>query len=426
MTELTDAQKNEKYERVKELARIRQKKWYSLNKPKVLEKKKEEWKKLREDYLGVKRGNFQQNIEPEIQPIITQPPEPINEVITTTSTNKRATRSSVVVENKKPKPIKTKASKFTFAFILAKLPTFTNKDGEVISDATVKTYKQHLTSIQKINPDCNDFGACLQDYDKIYYEIENAKMSNGELYSTDTKKAFYQAIVKIIDSLKIFPATNPLRKKYTALFDLYKMKSAKENKVKQAEMVTKPYPVILAKVKEFYGENSKQYLLFSLYNEVTCRDDYGNMVIIKTEKEAKDNNRDNYIIVPANPNTKCSIILLNYKTDKKYGEVKIELSTHLSALVRDYIHNKGLQYKDCLLDRSALSNFVGNVFKKLKKEGVIPNKKVGAINYIRHSKISTELDGENINDLDKRIELFQKSFHSPITQLSYVYKLDEI
>ena len=43
----------------------------------------------------------------------------------------------------------------------------------------------------------------------------------------------------------------------------------------------------------------------------------------------------------------------------------------------------------------------------------------GGVNYIRHSVISTFING-NETDPAKRLELANKSFHSPITQIRYI------
>ena len=45
------------------------------------------------------------------------------------------------------------------------------------------------------------------------------------------------------------------------------------------------------------------------------------------------------------------------------------------------------------------------------------------VNLIRHSKISTELEGDKVLDLDKRRPLQKKTFHSLKTQLQYIRPL---
>ena len=56
-----------------------------------------------------------------------------------------------------------------------------------------------------------------------------------------------------------------------------------------------------------------------------------------------------------------------------------------------------------------------------KKIGIVSN---GAINYIRHSKISEELRNEI--DPIKRVNLSKMMGHSTITQLKYIRLLNEI
>ncbi len=83
---------------------------------------------------------------------------------------------------------------------------------------------------------------------------------------------------------------------------------------------------------------SKEYLIASLYNGITCRDDYGSMKIMRNIPY--DNGKDNILFYDKLKN--CYIILNTYKTSDMYGKKVRILSPELRTLLISYIERNRL------------------------------------------------------------------------------------
>ena len=75
-----------------------------------------------------------------------------------------------------------------------------------------------------------------------------------------------------------------------------------------------PFTDYKQKVLDKFGENSKEYLIVSMYDEVTCRDDLNLKIIQSNTDVIKDEN--NYLILPVDSRVNASNVLNNYKTGK--------------------------------------------------------------------------------------------------------------
>ena len=60
--------------------------------------------------------------------------------------------------------------------------------------------------------------------------------------------------------------------------------------------------------KKLVGEQSKQYLIALLYDQVPCRDNLGNLKIVDNMKETTANLKKNYIVIPRAP-TPSTVVL---------------------------------------------------------------------------------------------------------------------
>ena len=150
----------------------------------------------------------------------------------------------------------------------------------------------------------------------------------------------------------------------------------------------------------------KLFVLSPLYFEVTARDDYV-LDIVPAIKDA--NNSDvNYIVVTKKGN--LTLIINEYKTSAKYGQIKVKLSSALSKMIRNYMESENLTYSDYLFGDKNLSSFVS---KNNKKLGINDG-----TNYYRHMS-STDILKTN-PDANTRRLLAEKMAHSPITQLQYL------
>lgn len=113
----------------------------------------------------------------------------------------------------------------------------------------------------------------------------------------------------------------------------------------------------LEQVKGAFGEDSKEYLLISLYSELTCRDDFSQLLLTPTYKQSIC--KFNYLVVRRND--PCEAILNQYKTSKKYGPIRVTFSQDVSNRIKRYINNHDLQYGDYLFSNKKLSGFVSGI-----------------------------------------------------------------
>jgi hypothetical protein len=257
---------------------------------------------------------------------------------------------------------------------------------------------------------CPTLTKCLAGYDKIKKTIEEGLQKNGKPYSLNSKKSFFQAIVYVVDHLKV-PLTDAIKEKYRVLQQVYVGNSKKQtenNKTNPAHAVML-YSTYLGKIKAEFGDKSKQFLIASMYNEVTVRDDF-QLLIVSSEREITSDTQ-NYLVVPRIVKNNATFVIQSYKTSQKYGIIKQKVSTVLSKMLRDWINTNNLTNGNLLFQNKTLSDYVSTM-----------NKSVGAssgINYLRHSKISEILSRQVMSDEDK-IMFSRRMAHSPMTSLSYV------
>jgi hypothetical protein len=242
--------------------------------------------------------------------------------------------------------------------------------------------------------------------------LENADSNRGNVYAENSKKKFIQSALKAITLLKL-KVTSAAVKKYNEYFDKLKILSKNQSDVKAKTVAVENFNTYLAKVKDFFGATSKQYLLAKVYYEAPLRDNFGRLKVIATDKEANASDT-NYIKVPRSGHAR--VITNKYKTDKRYGVITIDLTSDLTKLLKEYIKNNDIRNGEGLFgDSNSLSDFTSKMNKSLGYQG--------GVTLFRNMKISTELDGAGINDADKRLELSKKMGHAPVTQYTYLRKL---
>jgi len=72
----------------------------------------------------------------------------------------------------------------------------------IFTDATIKKYIKDISTVMSITG-CEDLVSCFNKYNNIINFIDNAKQKNGQPYSVNSKKGYYQSIVFVIDQLKL-------------------------------------------------------------------------------------------------------------------------------------------------------------------------------------------------------------------------------
>jgi|LakMenE01Jun11ns_1017448.scaffolds.fasta_scaffold9949612_1 hypothetical protein len=250
--------------------------------------------------------------------------------------------------------------------------------------------------------------ACINDYKKTIPIIHNAVKFDGTPYALNTKKSLFQVILYIIDNLKL-PVKDIIKNWYVKEFEIMKLDSIDKNIVDQDTIIIS-FTDYLKKIKERFGEESKEYLISLLYNEATLRDDFI-LKIVPSIKDTKDDNENFIIVSPKEEN--LTLIINHYKTRELYGVIKIRLSIGLSRMIRKYIQVENLSMNDYLFGNKNLSTFVQKMNKEIDVNG--------GINLYRKMKISEmykKYDGNP--SAEERINLSNLMVHSPILQTRYL------
>lgn len=429
---------NQRLDAIREKARLRQRKFYNTHKPEILQKKKDSWKKLKLEAL--EEMDHIPSTQVAEHHYVDEPvfdhyhDEPLAETVTQPSIKKttrtRAATVTATTTTAAPVVPTVKQSVVKIKYDIAAIEKFYagQVEKQIISKATEKMRLDALKSILFLDKSCSgkDFKKCFKNYSKLFDLIDNGyqKKVPGEQYSTNSKLGMYTVILNIIDFLPIdYKDNQKIRNVYFEKMELLKIEANDElrDKINSTDKIdtTMPFDKIMTKVEEDFGRDSKQYLLIRFYDVITCRDDYAGMIIAKTEQDASDNSK-NYVIVPENKTKPCKIYLnVFHKTTKKYPSSKETCNKELSTLIRSYIE-KGksrMKYGSYLFGKGLLSGEIGLMLRTIKVTK-------GAINYLRHSKITTELDKESF-DQKKRYDLSQRMKHSPVTQLSYLRQMDK-
>lgn len=316
-------------------------------------------------------------------------------------------------EEVKNKPVE-KPKKDNSKIVLNREESTTQLKESIISESSKRFYENTLKTLEDIL-DCSDFNKCLKNSKTVIYKIESAhqKKDPSKLYSINTKKGLYQAILKLIDTLGIKISKNA-REAYVNKFELTAITSHEQTKNKIANNETMDFKEYIKKVKDKFGETSKEYLVVLLYDLSGFRD---NLQLLIIQKESEATKKDiNYIVVPPSKTNNLKIVLNEYKTSGKYGQDVITIPKDLSKLIRNYMEINDLTNNDYLFGKAKLSGFI----KKF-------NDKMGlniTINNLRQMRVSSVLNN-NPSD-EQRLKLSKEMKHKPITSENYKRKTKNI
>ena len=400
-----------KYDRVKRLNAARQRKWRATHMEAIREKRRNDRVDLKgyreqeqNDDFGGGGGNddfgggdddFDENIPPAPEP------EPAPK------------------RGRKP-PAKVYTEEVTLAEIEA-MEVDARRGNVALAAGTKKVRKDGMRIVFRVTGSKN-LAKTLLTIAKVKKAIAEAKHKNNpaKALQLNTQKVAVESIVWCIDHLDLrLPA--PVRQSYLDLMDVYKLqsKSATKERQENPEFNVMPYSEYLAKIREKHGDDSKQFVIASLYNEATLRDNFYNLVLVN-DARAMTNDKDNYLITPRAVKSSMNLVINTYKTDKKYGVIRVKLSASLSKLLRTYIAKKGVSDGSPLFpeNKSGLSAYISKMTKD-----IAPGAK-GGIDYIRQSVISEQLDKVGGLSAEARVELARSCGHSPNAQVSYVRGLN--
>ena len=350
----------------KEKNRLKQAKFYELNKERINEKRR------------LKRQQKKEIVKPvEEQSVV----EPLDIVI------KKSTKKSNVIN---------------LEDLINGLKNL--KDlGIIKTTGTLGLYIANARQVSKLI-ECDDFNKCFKDTKLVIDKIDNSE------YSINQIKSLYQFIVFIMDKLKL-KYTPKIFGIYKDKFDAYKLKSKKYTEEKTTEEII-PFTEYLKKVKEHFGEDSKMYNLMSLYSiGNTFRDNFV-LEIVSLVKDTEKDKTKNYFV--KNIKGHCFLIINDYKT-ATYGQQKIKLSKKLSNQIEKYIEKNGLVIGNYLFGEKKLGDFI----RKSNLEIGIH----GGIDLIRKMKFSEE----NVKGLteEEQVALAKKFQHSTNAQVNYQRMIKE-
>jgi hypothetical protein len=247
------------------------------------------------------------------------------------------------------------------------------------------------------------FTGSLDEYIIIKKSIDDSK------YSLSTKKGSFQSILVFIDYSKINIDTKVLAN-YNKCHKIYIIKcedQTEKRKTDKEEMVI-PFTEYKRRILEFFGSESKEYLIASLYNELTARDDYGALIIKRINPF--DDGKCNFICINKSK-TNCFIVLNTYKTSNLYGKIVRTFSPELCSLIVSYIER--LNLADYLFPEEVESGLSAYIIDMNKKIGID-----GGICYMRHSKVSEFLKRTDLTP-EMRLQFSNGMMHSESMQQKY-------
>lgn len=261
----------------------------------------------------------------------------------------------------------------------------------------------------------NDLHESLKDSNRVIETIESAKPRNSEeSYSINSRKTFYQMILKLITTLEL-----PIDKKevdnYKEKFEELKLESLDQTKERVASDDKKVmnFEKYIALIKEKFGEQSKEYLIALLYQLYGFRDD----LQLKIVSKKPDDTEHNYIVIPKLNIHRHYIILNQFKTAKKNGQQIIDIPMFMARIIREYAKQHGLVENLYLFGDKSLSGYI----KKF-------NQKIGlpiTINTYRQMRVSSALSSTEKPSAKYRIKIAKEMNHSTMASEKYVRKMDE-
>ena len=251
------------------------------------------------------------------------------------------------------------------------LPTILKKldESEIITNEnTRECHKNRMKTFFEITK-ILDLSKDIEDYDSIIDKIDTSTYGKNSIeYKLNSKKNMLESFLFCLDKLNI--TLEPMiRERYQDYYLKIKMKC---NDQLEDKRINQEYSVISyedyeKKILDRFGIESKEYFMIRIYKEVTCRDDL-DLYIIKDEEKHKDDLTKNYLI----DNEKNYTILLQaYKTSKNKNPIKIKLSTDLDKLVNQYIIRNNIKDRIFPSKHGLNFSFINTMNKKIGMKGGI-------------------------------------------------------
>ena len=266
--------------------------------------------------------------------------------------------------------------------------------------------------------DIEDYNKAFLDGSHVINVIDNSLQQNSDKpYAVNSKKALYQTVLTLITKLQLPVPPQEIRK-LKDMFEVYKLRSLAEKQHKLETVKLLSFDEYLPKVKEHFGEDSKEYLVAKIYSSSGFRDD----LLINIQKTQEDADKDlgtNSVVIPTDKKENCTIVMNIYKTDKKNGQGLIGMSKEISDLIRAYKKNNKIVYGRFMFGDKPLSRFVSNFNRKMGLKITINTFRSMLVSD-RYEHAAKDTAGEVLPEVKVNIAKMMK--HSVGTSLQYLHK----
>ena len=285
---------------------------------------------------------------------------------------------------------------------------------KVESPNSQRIYINTLRTFMETIAKCTDLFECLSNSQQVIDYIESAKPKNSEqVYSINSRKTFYQTILKLITILEL-PIPKNAVDAYKEKFEELKLESLDQTKERVASDDKKimSFEKYLTMVKEKFGEQSKEYIIAILYQLYGFRDD----LQLKIVPKKPDNDDENYIVIPRLNIHKHYIVLNQFKTAKKNGQQIVDIPLPFARVIRAYAKEHGIGEGMYLFGDKSLSGFI----KKFNEKLGLPI----TINTYRQMRVSSALSSTEKPSAKYRIKIAKEMNHSTMASERYIRKMD--
>lgn len=306
-----------------------------------------------------------------------------------------------------------------------------SKTGNPLSKITINGYvaKINKLSILMLGHGWNGDMKFLLKTDLIIKKIDDSEMKS--------KKDYLSPVIKLLqyygENDKSIKTVNDKMANYKQHEDNNRNDNIATHKEKNNALTLKEINEKLNNYSITQNDNiNKTHLLnkliVSLYfdNELIARNNYWNMKIASISKKNKDfNNNYNYLILDRNRKP-IQFVMLNYKTDNKYGIQKFNITNkRLIDLLTEYINTFNKAPGEFLFTDNNGNEYTANSFNKVLLNSMynVLNKSLN-IDLIRKIHITEFMRGNSglVSENEKR-DFARRFLHSPDKQKEYV-KID--
>lgn len=235
------------------------------------------------------------------------------------------------------------------------------------------------------------------DPTELRWHIELGAPTIESIYNSDITKSSKNQLIRSIPTLyKVMndgvELSDELKEPYVSKMKQNNGEYLRSITLKKAQERLPLFSDFMENVKGIYGEDSKEFLLISLYHELTARDDFSMLLISPTYKASIST--FNYCVVALHK--PVEVILNQYKTAKKYGPIRVTLSKEVSKRIKRYINEYGLQYGQYLFAQSSLSSFVGSILERCGLKGSISTLRRMMVSEYYNNPLHTDADFESL------------------------------